>query len=84
MKINILVGARFQAKLLANFFQKNYIDCTIYTSSPPKNWQEASLSGTKIIRFIPLFFKIIFSKKIDTQLMEANIYLLSKIFRIKA
>jgi len=60
MKINILVGARFQAKLLANFFQKNYIDCTIYTSSPPKNWQEASLSGTKIIRFIPLFFKIIF------------------------
>lgn len=58
-KINILVGARFQAKLLANFLQKQKSDFVVYTSSPKKNWSEPSLDGEKDIRFIPLINKIL-------------------------
>jgi glycosyltransferase involved in cell wall biosynthesis len=57
IKVNLLVGARFQAKLVANFLQKNNIDTNIYTSSPPKKWHEESLPKKKII-FVPLIFKI--------------------------
>ena len=57
IKVNILVGARFQAKLVANFLQKNNINNFIYTSSPSKNWHEESLPSKKII-FVPLIFKI--------------------------
>ena len=39
MKINIVVGGRFNANLVANFFQKRKVDFYIYTSSPPKKWR---------------------------------------------
>jgi glycosyltransferase involved in cell wall biosynthesis len=57
MKVNLLVGARFNAKLVANFLQRNNIDNFIYTSSPPKKWHEESLPRKKII-FVPLIIKI--------------------------
>ena len=60
MKVNILVGARFNGKLVADFLQKKNIDNYIYTSSPPKKWNEPALAPKKII-FVPLIVKI-FSK----------------------
>jgi len=57
MKVNLLVGARFNGKLVADFLLKNNIDTCIYTSSPPKKWIEESLGRKKII-FIPLIMKI--------------------------
>ncbi len=59
MKVNILVGARFQAKLLADFFQKNNICCHIYTSSPASKWKNEDLPGKKNVIFIPLLFRVL-------------------------
>lgn len=57
MKINILVGPRFQAKIVADALVTHF-DVEIYTSSPPKNWHEVG-QPQKNIRFVPMFANII-------------------------
>ena len=71
MKVNIAVGARFNAGITANVLARNSIDFTIYTSSPPKNWKAAQ----KHVRFIPMPFRVIASlvgKRIPSSLREKD------------
>ena len=58
IKVNILVGARFNGKLVADFFQRKSIDFYIYSSAPANKWHNPELPKKKII-FIPLVMKIL-------------------------
>ena len=57
MKVNILVGTRFQAAQLAKILLKYKYNLRIYSSSPVSKWKLDSKYG-KIIYFIPLFANI--------------------------
>lgn len=57
MNVNILVGARFNAGITANALIRNGVDFSVYTSSPPKNWEAAR----KHVRFVPMPFRVLAS-----------------------
>jgi len=57
MKINILVGARFQAAQLAKILLKSECDVRVYSSSPVSKWKLDKKYG-KVVYFVPLFANI--------------------------
>lgn len=59
MKINILVGARFNAALALDVWLNNKLDCRVYTSSPKGKWKLSEGNQFKY-RFIPLPFRVLF------------------------
>ena len=54
MKINILVGARFQAGQLAEVLDENKFDIEVYTSTHPNKWKIAKDK----VKFVPLLSNI--------------------------
>lgn len=71
MKVNIVVGARFNAGITAKALVRNRIDFSVYTSSPSKNWEAAM----KHVRFAPMPFRILASlsgKRISGSLKEKD------------
>jgi glycosyltransferase involved in cell wall biosynthesis len=57
MSINIVVGARFNAGIVAEVLVRNKMEMTVYTSSPSKNWGTASENT----RFVPMPFRVLAS-----------------------
>lgn len=55
MKVNITVGARFNAGITASALCRNDVDVAIYTSSPPNKWQDAKSK----VKFTPLLLRIV-------------------------
>ena len=77
MNVNIVVGARFNAGITANALVRNGVDFSVYTSSPPKNWEAAR----KHIRFVPMPFRVLaslFGRRISGSLKEKDAVLFDR------
>ena len=59
MKINLLVGARFNGKIVSDAYYDMGMDADIYTSSPSKNWQNGASKQARRVHFVPLFSGIL-------------------------
>lgn len=54
LKINLLVGARFNGKIVSDAYYDLDMDADIYTSSPSRNWQNAASPRKRKVHFVPL------------------------------
>lgn len=89
MKVNILVGVRFQAAQLAKILIEFGHDLQVYSSSPAKKWKLGEAHGSRV-HFVPLvanIFSAITKIQLPYALREASVILfdyLSSLFMVKS